>query len=664
MMHFRKRADSNPIPLPPQPKVVNASGTFDGNDGRWSSFIINVNSNAEGLSGQNFKTLISTSSPVTLLPAITDLINNSTNDTLKGAWGISNVGLGESSANSLVLTGRYIAQYIFNDFFMGSFGLAVGEVGEDDSTRATFLSQFEDDSNIASSSYGYTAGAYYRNNGGVLGSLVLGGYDRSRMSDEGVIISMANLKNTTLVVGVQSIIYTPDQNVASAWDSFTAKTGGGFSANIDSTLPYLVLPENICALFQEKFRLQYDEDRNLYFVNSSSHDANKQQNAKVIFNIGAGPRTSYNYTSIALPYAAFDQQIGSETGENFTNYFPIKKSKNGISTLGRTFLQEAYIYVDYERTSFTVAPAHYSDPMPNANIKTILNTTYVPPGSTNTSKSGGGMAPGAIAGTVVGIVAAFVIAGIITFCWWRKREKKAETDGNPQDTAHIDPTLAGQEIRYRRVSELTGSDVPSSPKTHLGGYYTADHKSIPPISEMSPDSPPVELYSPPPESASDVDGARDYFTVGKPHRRGAQRDRASSGQNSPGTPIAELPGDEGQFHTQVTQIDGVSPLTSPRQSHGPSDISLSKNIDERPANQKKDVTRPTHPAETARADAAVGLESEAQTEDAMDAAKERRPSHQRGLSDNTIASDSTAVSQPTPEEEERWAREPRRPFSE
>jgi hypothetical protein len=35
---------------------------------------------------------------------------------------------------------------------------------------------------------------------------------------------------------------------------------------------------------------------------------------------------------------------------------------------------------------------------------------------------------------------------------------------------------------------------------------------------------------------------------------------------------------------------------------------------------------------------------------------ERRPSHTRGLSDATVASDSTAVSQPTSDELESWAR--------
>ena len=476
------------------------------------------------------------------------------------------------------------------------------------------------------------------------------------MADQSVSISMVNSENTTLAVGVQSIIYTPDQDVEATFSSFTDITGG-FSANIDSTLPYLVLPESVCDLFQEKFRLQYDEGRNLYFVNSSAHEWNKQRNAKVSFKIGAGPRGDDKFVNIDLPYAAFDHQIGSETGDNFTDYFPIKKSKDGISTLGRTFLQEAYIIVDYERTNFTVAQAHFSDPPPKPDIKTIFNTTYIPLETTSASGSGG-LGPGAIAGTVVGIVVAFVIAGAIAFCWWRKRKTKEETARKPYETSQIDPTLAGQEVKYRRVSELTGSDLPNSPKTPLAGYYSADHKSVPPISEMSPDSPPVELYSPPQESASDVDGGRDYFTTGKPHRRGAQRDPTSSGHNTPGTPIAELPGDERQFYTPGTHFDAVSPLSSPLHSRGPSDTSLSTNIDERLAGHKKDATRPVHPAETATVDDAMGLKNEAQAEITTEPAAERRPSHQRGLSDTTIASDSTAVSQPTPEEQERWAREP------
>jgi hypothetical protein len=467
---------------------------------------------------------------------------------------------------------------------------------------------------------------------------------------------MPSAQNTTLIVGIPSILYSPNPNVAANPSSFTTDCGGGFSANIDSTLPYLILPDCICDRFQETYGLTYDETRNLYFVNTSSHDTNKQRNGTVEFKIAAGPSDSGIYTNIKLGYPAFDHQISSRTGENETNYFPIKKSKNGIYTLGRTFLQEAYIIVDYERFNFTVAPALYTDSLSKQDLRPIYNTTFDL--TTSSAGSGGGLGSGAIAGTVVGIVVAFAIAGVLAFCWWRKRKNKKQVEPLPYETSQIDPTIAGDQFKTRRISELTGSDLPSSPKSPVGDYYSADHKNFPPISEMSPDSPPVELYSPPADSASDVDG-RDYFTAGKtPHRRGAQRDRASSGYTTPGTPVAELPGDEGQYV--------VSPVNSPQPSRGPSDTSLTTNIDQRLADHQKDTARIS--AEAAATDDVVGPKDETQAEATTELEKERRPSHTRGLSDATIASDSTAVSQPTPEEQERWAREPavepRRPLSE
>lgn len=488
----------------------------------------------------------------------------------------------------------------------------------------------------------------------MLGSLVLGGYDNSRIANTKTLsVPMPSKQNNTLIVGVTSVTYKPDQDVEQNKFSFTADPGSGFRATIDSTLPYLVLPDAICDQFERRFRLTYDETNNLYTFNASSHAWNTLQNATVTIQLAANPQSNVDLVNIDLPYDAFDLQV-SRIGGNGTSYFPIKKSKTGIYTLGRTLLQEAYIIVDYERANFTVAPASNPDSLPKEDLKIIYNTTYSP-ADVKPAGVGEGLGTGAIAGTVVGIVVAFAIAGVLAFCWWRKRKAKKEAAPKPHETQQIDPTLAGQEVKYRRVSELTGSDLPNSPKTTLTGFYSADHKSVPPISEMSPDSPPVELYSPPPESASDVEGGRDYFTAGKPHRRGAQRDRASSGPNTPGTPIAELPGDEAQFYTP-----GVSPLNSPLHSRDPSDTSLSTNIDERLADHKKEATtsRPPHPAETAAADEPIGPKNETPAEATTGPTAERRPSHHRGLSDTTIASGSTAVSQPTPEEQARWASEP------
>jgi hypothetical protein len=49
---------------------------------------------------------------------------------------------------------------------------------------------------------------------------------------------MPNSVNSSLIVGVQSIVVTPDPNVQSNIYSATADYGG-FFAQIDSTLPYL-----------------------------------------------------------------------------------------------------------------------------------------------------------------------------------------------------------------------------------------------------------------------------------------------------------------------------------------------------------------------------------------------------------------------------------------
>ncbi|KAF1847047.1 acid protease [Cucurbitaria berberidis CBS 394.84] len=686
MMYLERRAD--PIPLPPKPYVLSPSGSFDGNDGKWTTFLINIGDDGTG-QGQTVKVLISTSSPLTLVPQqagwcnqdcakrrgmlifhgkqplglelsqqwktagiyniplpnwwSNNLTANSTS-TLSGVWGSENLGMGESSAQSPVIQEQYVVKYTFQDFFLGSLGLAVGEVGPQGGTKPNFLDNFYKAANqIASASYGYTAGAYYRNNGrGVMGNLVLGGYDKSRFTAQGPTIYMPNEKNNSLVVGVQSILYAPDQDVETATYSIS-RPEEGFEANIDSTIPYLILPDRICNEFQQKFQLQFDEDIKLYTVNKSAHEWNTQQNATVSFKIGAGRQDSNKFTTIVLPYAAFDQQVSFPITAEATQYFPIKKSDNGIYVLGRTFLQEAYIVVDYERANFTVAPAYFSEPMPDESLVPIFNKTYT--GIMPQKDADSGLSTGAIAGIVVGIVLAFIIAGVGAFLWWKKRRHtKMNALPHNKNPSEVDTASAGDEVKYPRVLELTGSELPKPSTTE---YYGNDHKLIPPISEMSPESPPAELYSPPQESASERTSP-DYFAAGKPRRRGATRD--SSGQNTPGTQIAELPGD-GTFQ--------------PVHSRGPSDTSLSPKIDQVLARQP--VVQPGEAAtadEIHRARAGPNLEDTVQEHDPR---LERRPSHARNLSDTTVQSDSTAVSQPTPDELERWARSvddgPRRPMS-
>ncbi|KAF1921484.1 aspartic peptidase domain-containing protein [Ampelomyces quisqualis] len=552
--------------------------------------------------------------------------------------------------------------YYFSEFYLGFLGLAVGTISPTGAVLQTFFSGLAGATDVvASNSYGFTAGASYRNGGrGIVGNMVFGGYDISRVKmQQGVSIPLPSQQNNTLIVGVNSIIHTPDQDVEQGSTSFTDR---GFSAIIDSTLPYLVLPGYICDRFIEKFGLTFDNTTALYTVNSTVHERNQQQNATVAFKISAQPQDSSTSTTIVFPYEAFFLQASDPIFSPSQYYFPIRKSSNGYNILGRSFLQEAYIVVDYERANFTVAPAAvFSGAIPSEELVTIYNTTYVPPkGAPSSGK--GGLSAGAIAGIVIGIIAVFLLIGGGAFLYHRRRRdarnRVLEQEGKPTG---IDTIVAGGEIKHRRVSELTGSEPPYSPQTKPVGYYGGDHKSIP---ELSPESYPAELYSPP------ADGEADYFAPGsKPRRRRATRD--SSGQNTPGTPVAELAGDAGLCQGSGQHFEAASSLQRPQHIRGPSDKSLSIGIDEIMSGQDRDnsgvhrkhsskfVEHTGVEAGPSRAEMVVSPLENTRVDEADTAAEsimERRPSHARGISDITINSDSTAVSQPTPEEMERWAR--------
>ena len=203
-MPLVKRVD--PLPLPPQPFVVSTTGTFDGDDGKWSTFFINLGDD-NSAHGQNFKIVPSTSSPLTQVPAVADWCNedcaksrglllfgrdqprgyiestfwkragiyniplpywwsngitSNSSSSLNATWGTENVGLGESSSQSYIIPDSYVARYGFKDFFLGSLGLAAGATGSPDAAKQNFLDSFYGAHWIASLSYGYTAGAWYR----------------------------------------------------------------------------------------------------------------------------------------------------------------------------------------------------------------------------------------------------------------------------------------------------------------------------------------------------------------------------------------------------------------------------------------------------------------------------------------------------------------------
>lgn len=261
----------------------------------------------------------------------------------------------------------------------------------------------------------------------VYGSLVLGGYDQSRFAPTNLTIPFAGDVSRDLVMGVQSI---------TSGSTTLTSTSGGFYAFIDSTVPYLYLPLSVCEAFESAFGLVWNSTVELYLVNSTLHTELASRNASVTFTLGSSSSSGGGQTvDIVLPYAAFDLQASYPLVENSTSYFPLKRAANETQyTLGRTFLQEAYLIADYERHNFTVAPCAWTENAA-AELHSIISPDTVL-ASANNNANDGHLSAGAIAGVVIGIVAVIALLGLAIFFLRRRRRsatqkrKLAELEGH------------------------------------------------------------------------------------------------------------------------------------------------------------------------------------------------------------------------------------------
>lgn len=91
--------------------------------------------------------------------------------------------------------------------------------------------------------------------------------------------------------------------------------------------------------------------------------------------------------------------------------------------LGKVFLQEAYLVVDWERDVFELSQAVFSDPMPEPNIITIQpknDTLHLHTSGGPSSNSG--LTPATIGGLAVG--AMLLLMSIAFGLWFSRRKRK------------------------------------------------------------------------------------------------------------------------------------------------------------------------------------------------------------------------------------------------
>ena len=504
----------------PSPVSWPASPYWDGNDGVWNSFVVQV-----GTPPQAFRILPSTAGQETWVPVPAGCTSRDLSDpdycgylrgTLPGSAGfevdesstweaigiytldaqeakLGYGGNGQYGYDTVVMgpghgVARQIKQVVAGiadpDFWLGVFGLGPKSINFTTLGHPvpSYMSELVTNDDLPSLSWGYTAGAFYKNNASA--SLTLGGYDENRIEPGGLTFDMNADTSRPLQVGVQSIIVNnPPQG-----EGAISLLSSGIYEFIDSTLPHIRLPDEAIDRFISTFGLTYDNRTDLFLINDTMRQRNLEAVPTVSFQLGpkliAGPAT--DTVSIKMPYAAFDLQASYPFYETPTSYFPIRRAANQSQyTIGRTFFQEAYVVADFERGNFTVAQAAF-DKLDSPQLVAIKKPNVM-------DKLSGGV----IAGIVVGALAALLLAILVVFLfrrrsrglgperssgvqteWYSYDEKRAEDSKMSRASQELDSLprseLPSPDMRKEHyLSEAPGGEVKPSelPGSEPGGKY-------------------------------------------------------------------------------------------------------------------------------------------------------------------------------------------------
>ena len=286
---------------------------------------------------------------------------------------------------------------------------------------------------IPSLSYGYTAGASYALKQ-VPASLVLGGYDEARFEPNNLSFSLDS--NQQPMVSLRSISVNGwTSNEVTLLDSANA----GFF-KIDSSTPFLWLPESAALKFERTFGLRYDESLQLYFYPNTTQENNIMQ-AKMTFDFELADLSDSSqslsislsgqaFTSLALTYGYPGLQANSTSPP--MPYFPVRKAMNSTQyTLGRMFLQETYLIVDYLRNNFSLSQAVFDS---NALSDTALvdidaNSTSGSAQDSQLPNRGQALSTGTMVGIAIGVVCfVAIVVGTLVVLYIRRHRTQHGSD--------------------------------------------------------------------------------------------------------------------------------------------------------------------------------------------------------------------------------------------
>lgn len=460
----------------------------DGNDGPWSSFTVQIGSPAQAVrvlpssSGSSLWAVVdegcTAQDPAGCSESRGGIFNPNSLSTWvekglyelpmaaeipfgysgNGRFGFDSLVMSYGGGQGAIVNNSVVAGIATKDFYIGTLGLTPHGTNFTDfnDPKPSILTILRHKGQIPGRSWAYTAGAFYTPKK-TFGSLLFGGYDTSRFIPNNLTIGLGQDISRDILVGVQSIrngeVDFLDQ---------------GIVAYIDSTIPHIWLPIQACENFKREFNLIWDSDLELYLVNDTLHSNLLADNPIITFTIGSSVNGGET-VDITLPYGAFDLEAREHLTQNRTSrYFPLRQAQNETQyALGRAFLQQAYLIVDYDRNNFSVSQAVFPDTGIAEHRISILD-----PFSTNKTANSASSTPSkghdkvsttAIAGIVIGVITAVLIAVAVIVFYLRRRKSYRRRQFEKEEAAKA----SQQQQQPFEKSELDAKDPEVKSRTEL-----------------------------------------------------------------------------------------------------------------------------------------------------------------------------------------------------
>lgn len=378
-----------------------------------------------------------------------------------GEFGFDILTLSYNGGGGATINHSVVAGIATKDFYLGTLGLTPYGTNFTDFNHPepSILKLLRDSGQISSRSWAYTAGAYYTPKK-TFGSLLFGGYDTSRFVPNNLTIGLSQDISRDTLVGIQSIKKGDEQLL-----------DRDIIVYIDTTIPHIWLPTQVCENFERIFGLVWNPKVGLYLVNETLHSTLLVDNPTITFTIGSSVSRGET-VEIELPYGAFDLEAReildlNGTSSGTSRYFPLQRAQNDTQyALGRAFLQQAYMIVDYDRNNFSVSQAVFPDTGITERRVPILDPSQT--GAANSTSSSSqdrskSLGTASLVGIVIGIIVVALIAVATALLYIQRRrshrsraEKLARANEQPFEKPELD-TISSP-LPLDRHTELSGEN--------------------------------------------------------------------------------------------------------------------------------------------------------------------------------------------------------------